>query len=218
MMKTVSEWLRETDRKELVQLYVDRYPIDFLRIRNEDMKVSEVYVYYQQKVDNYIGELLVCESRQDSEMVFIAVESYEQNVETKLISLKELMDDDIETYSWICHDWEDVLGYHVAETERTLNYIVDVLAYIFYDMSFIGYTKEAFEEERDNLFKEDIIGSFATAEELFEFCGIPTKMKDHREEILKEEIELAKLKYNSYCFERELEELRRLLSGNQYVS
>ena len=99
-MKTVYEWLHEIGKEELAQRYSGYEPINISTIQNREMKLSEVFERYDQRIDAFITDILSYEPRPNRDMVFFAVEFCHDGfmkTEARLVSLKELHDKRVET-------------------------------------------------------------------------------------------------------------------------
>ena len=223
-MKTVFEWLHEIGKEELVRLYSEYDRVKYSEIENRDLSLSEIDELHHLRVDAFISDILSYEPREDSEMVFFAVESYEQGKRktvAELVSLMELENERIEGYSWILTDREEWLGYHVADTKLSHSRIREMLAFILYEASFYGYTKEEFKEGQEELLQsieegdkeiEEGRGTTYTFEEFRAILGLPQEESDSREEELQEAVRDAETALYKYWFEREITELRNMIN------
>ena len=223
-MRTLSEWLRDSDRTELIRLYLDSYPVNFARFRDSKMTVAEIMQRCEQRVDAFITELLSYEPGENREMVFLATEFYRDGcprIESVLVSVNELANTPVETYGWDVSDREDLMGYYVAETELAKKHMPEVLVYILYMASFYGYTREEFESGREDLFRSleeaekelrELCLSSAQEEPLA-FPRSPEEKTDAHAEKLRDAIQQAESEYIRYCLDRELTELRGLLAA-----
>lgn len=221
-MKTLYEWLKETDKKGLIELYLARHPVEFCKHRDMDLTVDEMMTNGERQLDEFITELLSFDPINSSEMVFFATEGYWPSngyptIQVNLVSTKELDHDSLATYGWDTEDRKYLLGYSVADTELTVNNILEVLVYILYEASFWGYTQKEFEEGLEDLsrrLEETDDSEDCTSYEPEEFLDLllPGTKKDPRADELKKAVENAKEAFNRYCFERELSELRMLLA------
>ena len=227
-MKTVYEWLYEIGKDELVRLYAKYDTVHYERIEDRELSLSEIDAFHRQRVDAFISDILSYEPREDNEMVFFAVVSYERGgpiTVAELVSLKELENEHFESYSWILTDREDWLGYRVADTKLSHSNIREMLAYILHEASFYGYTKEEFEEGQEEFWQsieegdkeiEEGRGTTYTLKEFRAKLGLPQEERDSREEELKEAIRRAEAALYKYCFEREIAALRNTVQAQSF--
>ena len=113
---------------------------------------------------------------------------------------------------------EEILGYSIAETVLTKENINILLASILDEASFLGYSQERFESEKEKLhktleagLKEVDEGRYYTTEQVWESLGLTPKKEDAAARDKKHEVFRAQYAYDCYCKERELNELRSLL-------
>ena len=139
-----------------------------------------------------------------------------KNPETVLcIEFDILKCDNPQTYSWILTDFEEIMGYYIAETESTIRNINDVLAQIVYEMTFFGYTQEDIEKERFELekaAKEADEGKTIPAEKLFADLGIEPQPCDEEDTEMLGKIYLMENEYNQYWLRKEVEKVREQLN------
>ncbi len=228
-MNTVYEWLHEFSKDsyakdDLVRMYAEYDRVNFTKIKNREMSLSEIDAAHRQRVEAYISGILSCTPKENSEMVFFAVELFNLDnprTEARLVSLKELENDHVETYGWSVTDREEWLGYHIADTKLTLSNISEMLANILYEASFYGYTREEFEKGREELWQsiqegekeiEEGRGTTYTFEEFRAKLGLPQEESDSREEELQEAVRDAENALYNYWFEREITELRNMIN------
>ncbi|MBQ3379907.1 MAG: hypothetical protein IJG50_08635 [Clostridia bacterium] len=216
-MNTVYEWLHAIGKDELIRLYAEYDRLDRSKIKSRDMPLFETDASYRRRIDAYISDILSYTPRENSEMVFFAVESYERGrpiTAAELVSLKEIENEHIVSYSWILTDREEWLGYHVADTKLSLSKSDEMLAYILYKASFFGYTRDEFKRGR-----EEFKRSIADAEKDFERTNhykyeeiLTDKRRQQEQNDPKEElpdtVRDAEAALYKYCFDREIAELR----------
>ena len=223
-MKTVQQWLREIDRQELVNTYQFLYPPEFWRLKNEEISVAEVYRRQAELLNDFIDELLMLTpSQEDTQMIFLATSAYKDGLpdeQALLIAVDELDENSLpESYGWMLTDREELVGYRIADSELTLDNICSILAQIIEESSFLGYSKDTFESERESLIqslkqsKKDIEeGNVYSADEVWEHLGLKRENPDPRADELRAGVTRAEVEYNQYYRSKELSALMRKLA------
>ena len=139
-----------------------------------------------------------------------------KNPETVLCIESDILKcDNPQTYSWILTDFDEIMGYYIAETESTIRNINDVLAQIVYEMTFFGYSQEDIEKERFELekaAKEADEGKTIPAEKLFVDLGIEPQPCDEEDTEMLRKIYSLENEYNQYWLRKEVEKVRELLN------
>lgn len=123
-MKTIQEWIRETDVDKLADAYFYEYPIQYERYTNSEKTVSEIKDAYGKRFYEFIEQLKSIEPNafsDDEKGIFFCHKAYGRamkNPETVLCFKSEILSCDIpQTYSWILTDFDEIMGYYIAETE-----------------------------------------------------------------------------------------------------
>ena len=161
-MKTVHEWIKETDVDKLADTYFYEYPIEYERYINSEKTVSEIKDAYRKRFYEFIEQLKSIEPKvlsDDERGIFFFHKAYGRdmkNPETVLCFESDILKcDNPQTYSWILTDFDEIMGYCIAETESTIKNINDVLVQIIYEMTFFGYSQEDIEKgQQKKLMKE----------------------------------------------------------------
>ena len=221
-MKTVQEWLREVDLKELTNLFFWAHPIDFKMLPDSDLSIREIRSRAQARFQDYVERMRVISLPQvePADEIFFASREFREGFQEICVHMCYIsalkQDAEPQCYSWILTDHAEVMGYWIAETELTINNILNVLVEILYETSFFGYTQEAITQEREHLMqseKEIEQGETYTAEELRKRLGLPPDVRDSDEEELVRKVRAAEYDYSSFCTKRELGKLRERLKG-----
>lgn len=227
MMKTVQQWLREIDRQELVNTYQFLYPPEFWQLKNEEISVAEVYRRQAELLNNFIDELLqLTPSHEDAKMIFLATSAYKDGFpdeQATLVAIDELDENSLpESYSWMLTDREKLVGYKIADSELTLDNMCSILAQIIEESSFLGYSKDTFESERESLIQsleqseKDIEdGNVYSADEVWEHLGLKREAPDPKADELRAGVIRAEVEYNQYYRSKELSALMRKLTEEQ---
>ena len=221
-MKTVQGWIRETDIDKLTDAYFYKYPIEYERYINYDKTVAEIKDVFRKRFYEFIEQLKSIEPKSlggDEQGIFFCHKAYGRDVknhETVLCFKSEILACDIpQTYSWILTDFDEVMGYYIAETETTVRNINDVLAQIIYEMTFFGYSQEDIEKEclkLEEAAKEADEGKTIPAEKLFADLGIETHQHDEEDTELLRKIYSMENEYNQHWLRKEVEKVRELLN------
>ena len=220
-MKTVHEWIRKTNIEELADAYFCEYPIEYERCINSEKTVSAIKDAYRKRFYEFIEQLKSTEPKvlsDDESGIFFCHKAYGRdmkNPETVLCIESDILKcDNLQTYSWILTDFDEIMGYYIAETETTIKNINDVLAQIIYEMTFFGYSQEDIEKERlelEEAAKEADEGKTIPAEKLFADLGIEPQQHDEEDSEMLRKIYTLESEYNRYWFRKEVEKVRKML-------
>lgn len=226
-MKTVQEWLKEVDEEKLVDTYFSRFPIDYEDIfiyekEATQLPLKTIRERLRAALVGFIRRLKKLTPGVGRSEVFFATKVYQEGhsrIETMMCDVDELLTQKCpERYDWSLMDFEDVMGYWVADTELTQENIYDVLACILKELSFFGYTREEHEEGRERLNTiwkdaeaERQAGEYYTQDEMREWLGWEPEKADPEAEERERKIFAEEIKYGRFCFKREVAAVRELL-------
>lgn len=220
-MKTVQQYLNEIDEHALVSTYQLCFPPDFPMLKNKELSVTEVYRRHGEALRQFVLALRAMQVRPTEEQIFIATSAFvdgNPEIRVMLVYRSELDNKYVESYSWMASDREDILGYSIAETELTRENIMEVLACILHEASFLGYSQDQFESEKEKIHKsleagmKDVEeGRYYTSEQIWKHFSLKRRKEDPMARDMKNEVFRAKYAYDCYCKEREINELRKLL-------
>lgn len=229
-MKTVQEWLKEVDEEELVSAYFFRFPIDYEDIffyENEATKLplKTIRERLRAALVGFIHRLKKLTPGVGRSEVFFATKVYQEGrsrIETMMCDVDELLTQKCpERYDWSLMDFEQVMGYWIADTELTRESIYDVLACILKELSFDGYTQEEHKAGQERIAEilretEEELRTGKkqktyTQEETWELLGRKHKKADPEAEERERKIFAEEIKYGRFCFEREVAAVRELL-------
>ena len=139
-----------------------------------------------------------------------------KNPETVLCIESDILEcDNPQTYSWILTDFDEIMGYYIAETETTIKNINDVLAQIIYEMTFFGYSQDDIEKGRlelEEAAKEADEGKVVSMETTFADLGIEPQPRDEEVTEMLGKIYSVENEYNQYWLRKEVEKVRELLN------
>lgn len=222
-MKTVHEWIRETDIDKLADAYFYEYPIEYERYVNSEKTVSEIKDAYRKRFHELIEQLKSIEPKSlsdDERGIFFCHKAFGRdmkNQETILCFESDILKcDNPQTYSWILTDFDKIMGYYIAATESTTRNINYVLTQIIYEMTFFGYSQEDIEKERFELeeaAKEADEGKTIPAEKLFADLGIEPQPRDEEDTEMLRKIYSVENQYNQHWLRKEVEKAREQLMG-----
>lgn len=229
-MKTVQECLREADRKELLNLLAyDELRSVMLLLECSDMTIMQIQTACRERMNDFIDHLLSLEAvPTDCKVLYMCdaspLEGEFDHVDKSLcmIDLDEIRKDiDASGYVFELTDWAKTLGYLVADTKLTRDYLIDLLAQYLNEISFFG-TKPEVHDERINEVHAELDAAIEQAreghtfpakivfEDLAKEHGFPIDERDDTQEDLEREVRRAELSYYRYCHRRER---RRILES-----
>ena len=221
-MKTVQEWLNEADETRIVEACLLMRPVDFPMLRDKTLSVAEVLDAAKSNFKGFINEMRAMKAIRSDESIFYAVYSFRDgtpDVDTVLSHREDILNHEMpESYWWAMTALPTVMGYLVADTKLTTDYIEDVLAQIINGFAFFGFSQKEIEEKRADLEKslaqseEDIKnGRTLTAEEVFSKYGLPEDEPDEKADELKSSVYAAMYEYEKHFRIREALKVRALL-------
>ncbi len=227
-MKTVQEWLRETNETDLVETYCLRYPIELFMVEDKNVSVRYLMDNQRSAVRGFIQtlrEMRAAPAEDGNTWVFFGCKSLEQGKDgptTYLCQLEDILrEEQPQHYSCLLTDFSEVMGYLIADTPYTLRNIRDVLADILYEISFTGYTQEEKERERASLDEaecEDDEQDVRPIEELWAEVGYVPEPPDEAAEELKCRAQAAEREFSEFCFMREVGIIRAQMAEQSKVS
>ena len=226
-MKTVQEWIRETDIEGLADTYFCEYPIKYERYIASEKTVAEIKDVSRKRFYEFIEQLKSIEPKalSDEERgIFFCHKAYGRDIknpETVLCIESDILKfDKPQTYSWILTDFDEIMGYYIAETETTIKNINGALAQIIYEMTFFGYSQEDIEKERFELekaAKEADERKTIPAEKLFADLGIEPQPRDEEDIEMLGKIYTLENEYNQYWLRKEIKNVRKMLEKVRYI-
>ena len=248
-MMTVQEAIRSLDKEELAKKYarIHRKEIDpYYEEENIDgVTCGEL----KKRTRERLGELieLVCglETRKPEDgrrFLFFAYpyppgSFYGVDMTCDLVEEKEIMrqGEAATVYGSELTDWEEVMGYRVADTAYARENLCEVMAQILYEMTWFGFTPEEVVKSREEMdSEEDKVIKFGEDlrsveiedeeewdEDLVEFAIDFKRQLDEysarqearplAEKLLEKQYNAAMHTYHSYLRDRELQEVLEIL-------
>lgn len=221
-MKTVHEWIKETDVDKLADAYFYEYPIEYERYINSEKTVSAIKDAYCKRFYELIEQLKSTEQKAPSDGergFFFCHKAYGRdmkNPETVLCFESDILEcDNPQTYSWILTDFDEIMGYYIAETEMTIRNINDVLGQIIYEMTFFGYSQEDIKKERlelEEAAKEADKGKLVSLETALAELGIKPREYDEEDAEMLGKIYSMENEYNKLLLRKEIKNVRKILT------
>ena len=220
MMKTIQEHLRVADRKRLLDsLAYDEICDTRLLLELKDLTIEEIQGSCKDFMNRLIDHLLSIETVPSDHLVLylcdMATDEGQYDKSLNLIDLNKLRKD-INASNSSCNfkAWEESLGFLVADTKLTQDYIIDLLSLFLHEITFFGTDKESRQNKIDEVVSKLDIGmknikegKTASAQEVFERIrkvhGWPIDEKDEIQDLLQKKIWDAENKYSRYCNWRE---------------
>ena len=123
-------------------------------------------------------------------------------------------------YGYSLVDWEEVVGYCVAETRYTRKHIYEIMAQVLHNMSFWGYTKKKIQEER--MYIDEVAGDLDDGNDIETLSSdingrlsFPKETDKHYHSIEEKNYIIARSAYATYLRGKEINELFNLLKASQ---
>ena len=146
-MKTVQEVLQQTDRQQLIDNYLIKYPLE-LEDFEPSKTIGEVEKTVRQQLTQYLVRLENIDvNDQQGQYVFYAYHKLEGEIPVPtfaLVDLEELQHrgDGAPTYSYIYSPQADIMGFLVANNSLTNYYKIELLVEIMHEAAFFGFNQE----------------------------------------------------------------------------
>ncbi len=174
-MKTVQEVLRTINREHLLWAYLDYAPLTIDVCDKEDidsLSLGEIKENYRRDFSNFLGWLCAATPRPDEDGRIGIIFGYptpDLKVEHDLVFVDELHDHGEKAFgmAYDMNDWEETLGYYVADTKYTHKKLCEVMAQVLYEMKVYGNTPEEVVEGREQVLTqlEESLSNLPHAEE-----------------------------------------------------
>ncbi len=219
-MKTIQEYLAAADRERVLKNLSYRFLEDPLHLLElEECTIKDIQKRYSDYMNGFIEQLLSIEAARSDSHVFYLYTSYEKGEILDLIDMAEIAAD-IKAcgHDFSFTDWRESLGFLVADTKLTQDYLTDLLAQYIEGVSCFGTDEasrtaklgEIFEQLDEGMrsFQE---GEAKSAEEVFEELrkehGFPAREKDPSQDALRDKVTVAVAEFEQYCRIRERERI-----------
>lgn len=179
-MKTVQETLREMDKEELIRHFFYKHPNNLDKF-NDNLTIGQAKARAKRIIKEYIERLENITVKPNDEQLIFYMYEYLDTYNLKRIrglsSVKDLREKGVAApnYGIEYTTQEEIMGYWVADTERTQYYLDDLMVEILWDASFFGAEQEKLPEavkeleEADKEIEERLEKSFGSFEEFEDF-------------------------------------------------
>lgn len=233
-MKTIQEYLRNCDRKEIINMYIYKYAFtsELINKKYENITCGEIIKKYKKILNDYIDKLISIKPNVDNKEKWILLSThvygeFNDNIQHLLIKKSDLLSNDdlesLQSYAYNLSPFEDILGFYVADTYLTQYEINDLLVDFLYESSWTGFEQENLKQIVDDLEesireidknKKDSKSLYSVEEvfkELEEKHGFEPEKKDEKQERAYKEFLKSLFEYEKECKNIELKKLKDLL-------
>ena len=165
-MKTVQECLKELDVEDLIDTYLNLEPLcrEMVAVmkQRDNIIARDLWLKYRDTIRTYIEymrDLPIITS--DEQSILYVYESASSFIYNKffhgLVHVSELEKKGVgaEDYSYTLCRHGEVAGFLVADTKRTQDNLLPLMADVLYEASFYGYTKEDLDKAIAEMEAED---------------------------------------------------------------
>lgn len=155
-MKSVQEILQQTDRQQLIDNYLLKYPLE-MEDFEPNQTIGEIEESARQQLTDYLDRLAsVDTSKTQSQYLFYAYHHLENGIPQPsfaLANLAELQEkgDEAVSYSYIYSSHAEVMSFLVAENCLTQHYQTELLVEIMHEAAFFGFNQEELAAARHQL-------------------------------------------------------------------
>lgn len=231
-MKTVQQHLRELDTDRLLREYLFEHPIEYGLPAFRELSVSQIEILYTERMRSFIEYLKRLKIEDDPDVspgILFACRRMDWlgsgQTDYSLVYAEEALRDGLRapTYAYDFSEQAEIMGFLVADNEFTQRNIYGLMADVLYEASFFGFNEEFRDEAlRDisrtikNLDKGKTIPS-SELRIMIQTCNYTEpEEEDSEERMLRNDAEMAVMKYNEYCRDKELETIVLLLRQSPY--
>lgn len=220
-MNTVKDYLANCKRDELVQsLYNKRLSDIIFLLEQREMTVDGIIERYSKRINQFFDSLLELEPQENDGILFLFDVIDDSGYELRMVKAADLRKSvDCETYGFMSVEWEEALGYRVADTKLTQDNITELLAQFVDEITFFGMIRKKRDERIESLHQslekscqEAHEGKYIDEKELFERLyrknGWPIPEKDEKQDMLRACVNHAKSEYAKYSMTRELQRIQ----------
>lgn len=227
-MKTVKDYLANCDRDALIQTLCNNRLSDIVfLLEQREMTVDGIIDRYSRRMDQFIDTVLELKPLQSDGILFLFDVIDDPGYEMRLVKAADLLKSiDCETYGFMSVEWEEALGYRVAETKLTQDNITELLAQFVDEITFFGTNRkkrderiEALHQSLEESAKEAREGMGVEADEFFDQLyrkkAWPIPEKDEKQNMLRDDVNHAKSEYAKYSMTRELQRIRNSITEEE---
>lgn len=220
-VKTVQEYLIEIDSEKLINEYLYTHPINLHEVSDDTMTIKKMKELVRKKLQHYIERLQtikIAPSEEGKEYVLFAHKVLEDGFDEEkysLVCLQEVMENDtkVESYAYELTRQAEIMGFKISDAEYTQKHIYGLLADVLHEASFFGFEQQHLDEEKRKLeeaIKECEEGNAVSysMDEFREKWGLEKEEKDEVADKLRQQALESLMKYNRYCKQKELRELK----------
>lgn len=227
-MRTIQEYFRDLDTEEIIETYLEEYPISYRDFRNKNTTISQIEERVNKILRDFIERMktINVENRKDSfRGIFYVHRCIKDELKDQsycLANIAEILSGDIKEtdYGYYALSQAEIMGFLVAETEMTQRYIYEPAASVMYGASFFGFEQEDKQEVEEKLQKsaEEIKsgnGNHYTLEEFrkrFSDIGCCFDEESPDETELRYKVIKASYDYSKHSAMKELNKIREMIN------
>lgn len=174
-MKTVQEVLQTINRDHLLWAYMDYAPLTIDICEKEavdSLSFGEIKANYRRDFSNFLDWLCAATPRPDEDGkigIIFGFPAPDLKVEHDLVFVDELQERGEKAFgmAYDMNDWEETLGYYVADTKYTHKNLCEVMAQVLFELKVYGNTPEEVVEGREQVLAqlEESLSNLPHAEE-----------------------------------------------------
>ena len=233
-MKTIQEYLKNCNRKEIINMYIYKYAFtpELIDKKYQNITCGEIIKKYTEILNNYIDKLISIKPNFDNDEVWILLSThsygeFDDNIQHLLIKKSDLLSKDdlesVESYAYNLSPFEEILSYYVADTYLTQYEINDLLVDFLHESSWTGFEQENLKQTVEDLEEslreidenKENPKTLYSAEEVFkqleEEYGFEPEKKDEKQENAYKKFLKNIMEYEKECKNIELKKLKDLL-------
>ena len=231
-MRTIQEYLKECDRKSIINDYIYEHAFSSLSMMDKDnrpLTVGEIIDFYTFKLDELIDKLIDMEPvKTEERWILLAYHQSEDSagndVTFGLFKESDIYNDGhITTYAYDFTPFNEAVGFYVADTYLTQLEINALIVSFLDEITFNGFDQEDLEARTKELYEackeakahiddpEYFISFEDFRKKLEDIAGVELEKRDSKQEEAWYEYLKHQAEYNEKCQRIEIEKLKELL-------
>lgn len=159
-MKTLQQILRQVDKEELIDLFVQIHPPVYAAREKMDFTSGRILAVYRSRVESLIDKLACIEPVVDERYGrcflyasrTIGPDTFDEPC-FSMVTEKDLMKAGTDCFStsYIFTPHEEVAGFYVSGAPYTQSFMMDLLVDVLFEASWFGFDQEYMQEEEEKL-------------------------------------------------------------------
>lgn len=201
-VKTIQYYLKKCNRKEIINSYIYEYGFNYELMKEEYRNITfgQFIDKYTEELNKYIDKLISIEPKFDEEtLILLTIHAYsrfnDNDIQHLLIKKSELLNEtdlkNVGSYGYELTDFDEIVGFYVADTYLTQYEIDALLVDFLHESSYTGFNHEDLNKMQSKLEKtmKEIEENEKESKDELDFYNIVEEFLKQKEEELGYEFE-----------------------------